>query len=194
MRWPSRRAMSRPVPSLPVAGTDRPPVATITRSRGDRPAKSRRVKPAASMRDVGDGRVEPDLDTLDRANATSASRTSFALFDRGNSLPDSSSSASGICRSSSKKARCSCSGHGAQHAAQQVGRRVGDESIGRQHRGQHVASAAAADQDLAAAVLRAFDQRRRARRVRRGECGGDQPGGAGANHGHRRRRHLHQGR
>ena len=47
---------------------------------------------------------------------------------------------------------------GAQHAAQQVRRRVGDEAIGCEHRGQHVAAAAAADQDLAAAVLGPFDQ------------------------------------
>ena len=76
----------------------------------------------------------------------------------------------------------------AQHAAQQVRRRIGDEAFRSQHRRQHVASSAAADQDLAAAVLGAFDERD-SRAARGCECGRDQTRGARTDDGHRRRRH-----
>jgi hypothetical protein len=49
----------------------------------------------------------------------------------------------------------------AQDAAQQGCRRVGDEALGRQHRRQDVASAAATDQDLPAAVGGALDHHHR---------------------------------
>ena len=76
---------------------------------------------------------------------------------------------------------------GAQHAAQQVRRRIGDEALGRQHRRQHVASAAAADQDLAAAILGAFEQHD-LRAAGRCERGRDQTRGACTDDRHRRRR------
>ena len=102
--------MSRPVPSLPVAGTDKPPVAMITRSHDSSPFDEVSANPPVNgVRSVT--AVSNRISTpFDRANWTSPSRTSLALFDRGNSLPDSSSSASGICNSFSKNARCSCRG------------------------------------------------------------------------------------
>ena len=80
----------------------------------------------------------------------------------------------------------------AQHAAQQVGRRIGDEALGCQHRRQHVAAAAAADQDLAAAILGAFEQRDGCAR-RGGKGRGDQTSRAGANDDHGRHRSIHLG-
>ena len=79
--------MSRPVPSLPVAGTDSPPVATITRSTLkialDVVSANRAVRCAVRSVTVVSNRISTPFD---RANATSASRTSFDLFDRGNSF------------------------------------------------------------------------------------------------------------
>src|SRR4029453_13663267 len=47
-----------------------------------------------------------------------------------------------------------------EHAAHQMRRRVGDETLGCQNRWENVASAAAADQNLAAAVCGALEERR----------------------------------
>ena len=73
-----------------------------------------------------------------------------------------------------------------QHAAHQVGRRIGDETLGSQHRRQHVAAPAAADQDLAAAIGRAFDQRD-VGAVRRSKRRCDEPSRAAADDRHRHR-------
>ena len=122
---PSACAMRSPIPSLPVAGTDSPPVASTTRSHSMIPPDVSTTNPRAA-RDtlvtvVPNCRSTP----LAPANVTSASRTSRARLDRGNSLPDSSSSTSGMPRSSSKKARCSCSGHDRSMARS----RCGGESV-----------------------------------------------------------------
>ena len=66
-----------------------------------------------------------------------------------------------------------------QEVAHRVRRRIRHEPFGRQRRRQHVASAAAADQDLASAVARAFDDEH-APAVARREDGRHQPGRAGA--------------
>ena len=61
--WPTARARSKPKPVLPVAGTDRPPVATTTRSASRSPSSPsvRRQRPSARTHAV-DGRAEPALD------------------------------------------------------------------------------------------------------------------------------------
>ena len=104
--------------------------------------------------------VEPDLDAFRRANVTSASRTSLALVRSRKQLAGFLLERERDMRDRlSKKARCSCSGHARSMPRSRCGGRVGDEAFGREHRRQDVAAAAAADQDLAAAVFGAFDQR-----------------------------------
>ena len=93
-----------------------------------------------------------------RAYASSPSRTSRALFDSGNSFDDSVSSTSGRRSSSSKKSDLLSQRPGAEHLAQQVRRRIGDEARFVEAHRQHVAASAAADEDLAAAVARALEQ------------------------------------
>ena len=143
---------------------------------------------ACRPRDIGDGSIELDLDALrarERHQAVAdvlrlvRSRKQLAgfFFERERDLQIVLEE--GVLLAQRPRP---------QHAAQHVRRRVGDEPIGRRHSGEHVAAAAAADQDLAAAVPGALDQGD-ARAGGRGERGSHQSRGAGANHGHRRRRH-----
>jgi len=73
---------------------------------------------------------------------------------------------------------------GQQDLAKRVGRRVGDVAGGIHLRGQHVAAAAAADQDLAPAVPRPLQQDHARAALRRKE-GGEHPGRPRADHHHR---------
>jgi len=110
---PNWDAMANPVPSLPVLGTDSPPVAITT-------AEAAIVSPDASRTPQGEGPAGGSIDATLTANrqrtpcrrqaATRASRTSRARFDRGKSLSVSGSSTSGMPRSSSKNCRCPESG------------------------------------------------------------------------------------
>ena len=70
------------------------------------------------------------------------------------------------------------SGHERSRPSHQMRRRIGDEPFGRELRRQDVAAAAAADQDLPAAVARAFDDADASAMPRR-ENGRHQAGGAG---------------
>ena len=103
--------MRSPAPSLPVAGTDRPPVASITRlatmcSPDVRRTSQRSPSRASPLTRSPSRTIAPRRLTA----ASSASRTSFAWFEAGKSLPLSSSSRSGIPRSSSKKRRTLANG------------------------------------------------------------------------------------
>ena len=57
-----------------------------------------------------------------------------------------------------------------KHPAQQARRRIGNEALGSERGRQHVAPAAATDQDLAAAVCGPLQQEHRSRPVGRGDC------------------------
>ena len=103
-----------------------------------------------------------------------------AIRDAGKSLPVSASSASGWPRSLLEERTLLNERPRAQHAAHEVRRRIGDESLGREDRGQDIAPPAAADQDLAAAVSGAFKQKDAMAGARR-EDRRHQPRGAGAN-------------
>ena len=111
MVWPSALTRRRPRPSLPVPGTESPPVATMS-------ASALRLRPSSvPMRQALPSRVIPvtvlsgmNCAPLRRASASRPSRTSRALFEAGNSLPDSASSTSARPSSCSKNARCSASG------------------------------------------------------------------------------------
>jgi len=117
--------ISIPVPSLPVAGTESPPVATMTE-------EARIVEAPASptrQADAGAPAIAPDFTwpsasgerpvTKDSkristpqcsASALNPSRTSWDRFETGKSFPVSSSRRSGMPRVSSKNRRCSPSG------------------------------------------------------------------------------------
>ncbi len=124
--WPSRRASARPNPSLPVAGTESPPVAMMTASTssGASSASSTRHPPSVatmSRTNVSIRSVAP----LRRASASRPSRTSRALCEVGKTFSSSGSSESGTPTSSSKNRRCSASGH-----ERMMRRKVlGDESV-----------------------------------------------------------------
>ena len=159
--------MRRPTPSLPVAGTDRPPVASTTRLAAMCSPDVRRTSQRSPSRSSPLTRAPSRTIAPRRLTAaSSASRTSFAWFEAGKSLPLSSSSRSGIPRSSSKKRRTLGQRPGAQDLRQGVGRAVGDEVAGIGVRRQDVAPAAAADQDLLAGALAAFQQEHRTRAAR----------------------------
>ena len=181
--WPEpARASRRPAPSLPVFGTESPPVATITASASSGGA-SRRA-PRASRRRCG---ATPVTTRARRAAARRAARRARAArrgrrapgATPGRASPTPSPRRAGCRASRSKKATCSASGQRAHDLAQRVRRRVGDEARLVQPRGEHVAAPAAADEDLAPAVARALqrarvsapalggeDRRHRARRAR----------------------------
>ena len=131
------------------AGTDKPPVASdhaigrdVTLTRVDRPRRAGAARGRSTL--VSNWTRTPRA----RASASSPSRTSRARFDRGKSLPDSSSSASGMPTSCSKNCALFVQRPRPQHPAHEVRRRAGDEAFGREHRRQDVAAAAAADQDF----------------------------------------------
>lgn len=103
-------------PSLPVVGTDKPPVARSTAAASMSPFEVRTRQRACS----GDparlsnpsSRVSKRISTpASRAHVTRVSRTSRARSDTGKYLPVSLSSFRGIPRSCSKNARCWVSGH-----------------------------------------------------------------------------------
>ena len=124
--WPNAFRIAKPIPSLPVVGTDRPPVATITASTasGAPPWRSTSHPPVTGLRPVTavPGRKRAPLRA---ASARRPSRTSRARFEAGKSLAVSASSTSGIPSSRSKKAICSASGH-----ERRILRRVwGEESV-----------------------------------------------------------------
>ena len=118
---------------------------------------------------------------LCRAWASSLSRTSRALCDFGNSFPDSVSSTSGNPSSLFEERDLLVERPRPHDAAQQMRRRVGDKARLVEARGQDVAASAAADENLAAAVLRAFEEQRLGA-PRRREDRGHRAGGAGADY------------
>ena len=105
--------MRKPVPSLPVLGTDRPPVATTTAPAcSGSPSRDVDAPPAVVGREAGDGRVHAAAARRAVARARSRrSRTSRARCEAGKSFADSTSSTSGRPSSRSKNAICSRSGH-----------------------------------------------------------------------------------
>ena len=93
-------------------------------------------------------------------SASSVSRTSRALCDFGNSLPTPflrQAEGRGRVR---RKRSARRSGHERRMWRSSMRRRIGDEAGFVEPRGKDVAASAAADQDLAAAVLRALEQQR----------------------------------
>src|SRR5436305_9878411 len=113
MVCPSRRTISKPVPSLPVPGRERPPVATITAAAAIVSPPARRTVQGWPSRggERASARASKRISApRRRARAISLSRTSRELFETGNSLPVSGSRASGMPTSSSKNRRCSGSG------------------------------------------------------------------------------------
>ena len=115
-----------------------------------------------------------------RAWRMSPSRTSRARSDTGKYLPASSSSLRGIPKSFSKNDFWCSSGHDRSSLPHELGRRVRDESFGLKRARQHVAPAAAADEDFAPAVGRALEHGDRPAPAARADRG-HQAGRAGAN-------------
>ena len=120
--------MRRPRPSLPVFGTESPPVATITASAtiGGSPRRARRAsRRAAGARPVTVVSVH-DTDASPRRVARAGRRARRARGSRpGRASRDSGSSTSGMPSSRSKNAICSASGH-----ERRILRRVfGEESV-----------------------------------------------------------------
>ena len=111
MAWPSSRAIRRPAPSLPVAGTERPPVARITlAARSVSPDESCTAQ-QSSPRNKSVTRVAMHTRPPRWTYAViSASSTVRARLPTGNSLPVAASSLSGTPSSASKKRRTSASG------------------------------------------------------------------------------------
>ena len=126
MVCPRRRSTASPRPSLPVLGTDNPPVATITVS-----ASSTRPSSQVTLHPWPTGAMSSTLVSMTRstpsrsAQAIRPSRTSRALCEAGKSFSDSSSCSSGMPRSCSKKRICSARGH-----ERMIRRRTfGDDSV-----------------------------------------------------------------
>src|SRR5262245_18792565 len=117
MRWPRSEAISSPRPSLPVAGTESPPVARITAGAAsaspDRRITLQRVG-SLSGRTAATGHSKRRRTPRRAASESSASRTSRARFEAGKSLPVSGSRTRRTPSSSSKKRRCSGSGQQAR--------------------------------------------------------------------------------
>ena len=159
MAWPSSRAMRRPAPSLPVAGTERPPVARMTRAaRIISPDESCTAQQSSSRsRSVTRAAVHTRPPRWTYA-VISASSTVRARSLTGKSLPVSASSLSGTPRSASKKRRTSASGQAASTFRTRFGRAIADEIGVRRLAGEHVAAPAAADQDLLAGAIAALQQ------------------------------------
>jgi hypothetical protein len=124
---PSPRTISNIAPSLPVAGTEEPPVARMTASASKVAVVVVTTHlPGCCSRPVR--RVLNEISTpAERAADTSASRTSRARSDTGKYLPASSSSFSGIPRSRSKNSRCPLSGH--DRSNRRI--RIGDSDMNR---------------------------------------------------------------
>ena len=123
---PNAPAIRNPRPSLPVFGTDNPPVARTTASASSgSPSRARRSSDRADCRTPVTSVSVTMVTPLRRAWASSVSRTSRALCDFGNSFPDSVSSTSGNPSSRSKNAICSWSGH--ERTMRRS--RCGDESV-----------------------------------------------------------------
>ena len=118
--------MASPRPSLPVFGTERPPVATITASAVNVRPSSHETRHRAQSGTKSLTLMSVTSSTPSRrAHSRSPSRTSRALCDAGKSFSDSASSSSGVPTSSSKKRICSSSGHD-----RMMRRRIfGDESV-----------------------------------------------------------------
>ena len=125
--WPSASTIVSPMPSLPVFGTDSPPVATMTASASSGAAPRLAIVQSISLRatDPVTTVFITSSTPLRRASASSPSRTSRARSETGNSFALSASSFSGMPTSCSKKAICSSSGH-----ERRILRSVcGDESV-----------------------------------------------------------------
>ena len=91
MVCPRRRAMSKPAPSLPLFGSERPPVARTMRVAGRSPVLVVMRKPSGVCA-TSETRAPVRIVTPVRdASSTSAFRTSRARFESGNSLPPASS-------------------------------------------------------------------------------------------------------
>ena len=103
--------MARPIPSLPVAGTERPPVVRMTAAASSASPPSTCTRQASPAR-VTSVTFESNRTSAPRrrASETSPSRTSRARFVAGKSFPVSGSSTSVRPSSSSKKRRCPSSG------------------------------------------------------------------------------------
>ena len=118
--------MFNPVPSLPVFGTERPPVARITHAAVSDGAFSNSIchcplSGRSPTTDASNQMFAP----ASRIRATKMSLTSLALLLAGKSFPVSGSSSRRIPSSCSKKARCSWSGQD-----RKILRKVlGDESV-----------------------------------------------------------------
>jgi hypothetical protein len=154
--------MPSPVPSLPVFGTDRPPVATITASATSASSPAIPTDQRSPSRDSDVTIVSKRSCTpLRRASDSSPSRTSRALCDAGKSFADSTSSSSRMPTSCSKNATCAASGQ-----LRTILRNVfGEESVTKRDSstrepGQHVAPPPAADEDLAPTISGALEQHR----------------------------------
>ncbi len=113
---PSASSMRNPAPSLPVLGTESPPVATITASASSVSAASvstsstpMRQRPACGAR-LLTRQPKRAATPCRRASASKPSRTSRALCEAGKSLADSTSSSSTRPTSLSKNRICSASG------------------------------------------------------------------------------------
>ena len=126
MAWPSSRAMRSPTPSLPVAGTESPPVARMTRAaRIVSPDESCTAQQSSERRrSVTRVAVHTRPPRWTYA-VISASSTVRARSLAGKSLPVSASSLSGTPSSTSKKRRTSASGQ----AASTFRRRLGELSL-----------------------------------------------------------------
>ena len=83
---------------------------------------------------------------------------SRARFDTGKSLPVSGFEREWLVEVALEEGTLLNERPRSQHAAHEVRRRIGDESLWREDRGQDIAPPAAADQDLTAAVSGAFKQ------------------------------------
>ena len=117
-------------------------------SPGCRPSRSE-GEPAAHRPDGRDAGTKLHAHTAIAGECRKAVANVLGAIRSGKrACPTLLRSASGMPRSFSKNARCSCRGHDRSMLRRRWGRGIGDEPLRRQHRRQHVASPAAADQIL----------------------------------------------
>ncbi len=114
MVCPRASAIRSPEPSLPVAGTESPPVARIrapARMAGSPPSGRTHHPPAGWGSTAPTGVEERNCTPRRRASSTSRSLTSRARFPSGKSFPVSGSSTRWSPSTSWKNCRCRSRGH-----------------------------------------------------------------------------------
>ncbi len=169
--------MPSPTPSLPVFGTESPPVATITASAssGAPFARDTRHPPAVGVRSVT--RVSMRSCDADRLRVREEAIAHVSRLVRGGEeLRRLDLLHEGNAEARFEEGALLGQWPGPHELAQEVGRRVGDEARLVEVRGEDVAAPAAADEDLPAAVARPFEKERL------------RAGGGGENRRHRSRR------